>query len=258
MKIDSLDRFLLLVSMVGYVILLFRLRASGLYKIYRWFFLYIFFQLVRGAAMFPFRPTTTLYGWLFILSEPVLCVLYTFVVLELYSLVMQKYSGIAILARRLVLWALAAVVALSLVALAPDLSAGPDRYPWLALVYIIERAIVFSLLLFLLLIAGFVAWYPVPLPANVTIHNVVFAAYFLSKNVGLLIRNLTGYEATYAVSTAFQAVACVCLAVWIAKLRKKGEEMRIVVRSRFRREDEERLMAQLSALNNTLARARRK
>ncbi len=257
-RIDSLNRLLLAVSIVGYVVLLARLRATGLHRIYRWFFLYLVFQLIRAVVMFPVTPRTTLYGWYFVLSEPILWALYILVALELHGLLTRKHPGIAALGRRVLVWALAVALVISLAAMAPDISAGPGKYPWLTLLNVTERTIVSSLVLFLLLIAGFVAWYPVPLPSNVITHDIVFAAYFLSKNMGLLVRNITGHQVTRTVSAVFQAVACVCLVIWIAALRSKGEEGRVVLRPRFRQEDEERLMSQLDALNATLERARQK
>ena len=144
-------------------------------------------------------------------------------------------------------------VIVSLATLGPEISAEPGKYPFLQYFMITERAIVSTLMVFLLLTGSFMAWFPVPLPRNAIVHTMLFALYFFSKNMGLFLWNMAGAGTLKTASTAFQAIACACLITWVLAWKRAGEDTRRVLLHRWRREDEERLLSQLDALNSVLA-----
>lgn len=251
-RFASADGILFALSIVGYATLLVRLWISGLERTYRIFSLYLAFQLVRSLAMFFLPRRTNLYATTFFLTEAVIWVLYVLVVFELHHLVIHKYRGISTVGRRLLTGGLAVAMVVSLASLAPDISAGPGKYPILQYFMVTERGIVSMLLFFLLLLGCFVAWFPIPLPRNVITHTMLFAVYFLSKNMGLFLWNMAGAGTLKLASTAFQAVACACLAWWVLALDRAGERTQRVLLHRWSRQDEDRLLGQLEALNATL------
>ena len=255
---SSAEAFLRAVMIAAYVILVLKLWQTGLRRVYKLFFIYVVVRLVRSLVLFPIPTDKTLYGTIFVLSLPLLWFLYVMVVLELYSLVLGNYTGIASLGRWALIVALVISVFVSGISLLPDLSNPAEKYPKLLPFLVIERGVVSSLAIFLLLISAFVVWYPVPLNRNTLIHCIVFSVYFLSSTMGFLIRNVTGHQVTPGVNLAVVITALVTLLMWIAFLNRAGEARTVLLRYQWRAEDEERLVGQLNAINSTLLRAARK
>ncbi|HEX8985327.1 MAG TPA: hypothetical protein VF767_07845, partial [Bryobacteraceae bacterium] len=105
-NIDSIERYLWYATIAGQAILYFRLWRTGLRDTYKFFSIYVLFCLIRSlllesiSLIFPVsRAESNLYAQLWMVTEPVLWILYVLVVLELYSLVFQQYKGIASLGR---------------------------------------------------------------------------------------------------------------------------------------------------------------
>jgi hypothetical protein len=255
---DTISRLLVILSLVAYAILLLRLRSAGLTTTYRWFCGYVAAQFLRTLVLFLIPPRTNVYGWIFLLTQPVLWLFYSMTVNELYALVLTNYSGIARFGRRALQYALLAAILISSATLAADVAAESEAYRLLRAANVMERALVSTLLIFLLLMAVFVTVYPVELSRNLVVHTIVFALYFFSKNVGLLLRNVLGPAATRTVSASFGAAACLCLFAWIISMNRKGQTRLISFRRVWRDEDERRLLDKLEELNGTLVRSGRK
>ena len=256
--LSSFEGLIRVATIAAYGILAFKLWQTGLHRIYRLFFIYIAIRLARSLVLLPIPTDKTLYGTIFVVSLPFLWFLYVLVVLELYSLVLGNYKGIASLGRWALILALIISVFVSGISLLPDLSNPAEKYPTLLTFFVIERGVVSSLAVFLLLISGFVAWYPVPLNRNTLIHCIVFSVYFLSMTMAVFIRNVTGDQITPGVNLALVIAHLLTLLVWIAFLNRAGESRKVLLRLQWRAEDEERLVGQLNAINSTLLRAARR
>jgi hypothetical protein len=264
--LDSIVRYLWLAVTVGYAILYYRLWRTGLRRTYKFFAAYLLVRVVR-AALLEIAPLfvsddrfvgSNLYAQLWMATEPVLWILYVLVVLELCTLVFQKYKGIASLGRWVVLGGLAVALVLSSASLSADLSNPAEQFPILRYFFAIGRGVVSSLVIFLLCITTFLAWCPVPLNRNIVVHSIVFAVYFLGTAVTVLLRNLTGSTATMYANAALLVVTLGCLGVWIAKLEPKGERRSVTLRNSWHAGREAQVVDQLAAINSTLMRAARK
>ncbi len=248
----TVEEWLWTAGLVLATILAGKLAVTRLSRVYRWFFLFLCFQIARSLVLLPMQTNRGTYALIFLITQPVAWLLYILVVLELYSLALRNHPGIASLSR----WALAAAltvsVAVSALTLRVDLSRPAGRY-W-ALVYysVIERGLLFSLVLFLLVITLFLVWCPVSIRRNVVLHASVSSLYFLSSTAALFLRNFAGYQLTRAVSTVLVFLDCVCFALWISYLSRRGEERLMVVRQKWHPEDEERLVRQLDSLNDLI------
>lgn len=255
----------------GHLLLYLKLRWMGLHRTYRFFSGYLLFavlrdlllvavpwaaRLMRGRPNHPF--STNAYGYTWLATDPVVWVLYVLVVLELYSLILQNYKGIASLGRWVMLGGLATAVVLSTLTLSMDLSNAGEKFPILRVFFVVDRGVASSLVVFLLILACFLAWYPVPLNRNVVVHCIVYAGYFLSVSLGMLLRNLTGSAVTQTVNIVLSGVTLACLAVWIGFLDRAGESVKVRVRPEWAPGDEQELVAHLAAINSTLLRAARK
>jgi len=235
--------------------LLVRLLQSRLHKIYFWFLIQLSFQSVQNLAMLPLDPAKNLYAWVYLFTQPVSWILYVLVVLELYSLALQNHPGLATLSRWVMGSGMVAALAISAFTLAADLSKPPGRFPVLVHYGIAERGITFSLVLFLVIIMGFLAWTPVPVRRNIVLHGALYTTYFLASTSALFLRNLFGYEWVALVSIVQLSVNNLCLLLWILFLNRKGEETPVTLRKLWRQADEDQITRQLDAINAFLLRS---
>jgi hypothetical protein len=123
--------------------------------------------------------------------------------------------------------------------------------------YVAERGIVFSALIFLILLLIFLARYPVPLPRNVVVHSLAYSLYFLATSLGMLTRTIFGLELSREVSVGTMAVFAICTLIWLLMLTPKGEEVQVTV-ARLDPGYEERILSQIEALNSGLLNIARK
>jgi hypothetical protein len=238
--------------------LLVRLSVSRLHRLYTWFAVLICLELARGVAVLPVDPRKDLFAWYFLLTEPLKWFLFILVVLELYSLALKEHQGIATFSRWIMTASVLAAVAISALTLSADLSRPARRFPILIYYSVIERGLMFSLVLFLLLITAFLVWSPIAVRRNVVVHAGILSFFFLSSAMALFIRNVAGYELTRTISTVLFFVHNSCYLLWIAFLNKRGEEKVVVVRRSWDTDDEVRLTQQLDAINTFLLKTARK
>jgi len=256
--LTAAHRWLWTLAICAYAILLLKLSSHKLCGAYRFFCLYLGFRIARSVLLSTLTYGTNTYFQVWAVSAPVLWLLYVLVVLELYSLVLRNYKGIATLGRWTLMGALGLSILLSALSLVADMSNATDSNRMILYFNAVERGVVSSLVIFLLLITGFLAWCPVPLSRNVIVHSVVYSVYFLSMTMGLLWRNVTGHAVNNTVNLVLLAVSVSCLLVWILFLNRQGEQTTVVLRQHWRPEQEELLVGRLSAINATLLRSARK
>src|SRR5262245_41759144 len=107
-----------------------------------------------------FIPVATkLYGKLYFSTQPVTWCLYLLVILELYHLVLKNHAGIATFARRALMITLAISTVISLATL--FFEAQEPNFNVVRTYVLIERLILSSLLVFLLLFTAFLAYFPI-------------------------------------------------------------------------------------------------
>ncbi len=269
----ALERYTWWLTIGGKLLLAIRIWKTGLHRTYRFFFGYLVFDFLIGVllALTPFAARawgeasddpfgTFAYFWAWAATEPIHLVWYVLIVLELYSLVFQDYKGIASLSR----WALLAGLAVSLTVSSLTLSLDLRRPAQgvvgavLRCLMVLDRGVLSSLVLFLLFLALFLHWCPVPLSRNLVVHCIVFAGYFLSGATIILVRNITGWQVTQRVNIALMSTSLVCLLVWIVCLNPRGEARKVLIRKQWGAGEEDELLQQLASINSTLRRAARK
>jgi hypothetical protein len=247
----ALYQALWVVSLILTAGLVASLAARRLFRIYRWFSFFLCFQLAQSLFMLPLNPTTRLYGWAYVLTQPVTWLLNILVVLELYSLALRKHPGITTLSRWVMMAAFAVGVGLSTATLSADLSRPLDS-PVLVYFSVVERGLMSSLFLFLLLITAFLLWSPIGVRRNIVMHAGVFSAYFLAGQLVFFLHNVIGSGLYATFRVLLFCVIDACLLAWLLLLTRKGEAAVVVVRRGWLPEDEERLSHQLDALNSLL------
>jgi hypothetical protein len=256
------------VTIAGYVVLYLRIRHQELHRVYRVFAAYVLCRAARsiGLATLPriwyallHRPyfpfANNVYAWLWALTEPLVWIMQVLVVLELYSLVLRNHKGIASFGRWAVLAGLTIAILLSSVTLPAELSHSAEKYTALRCYSLINRGLDASLVIFLLIITAFLAWFPVPLSRNVVLYSMVYALYFIVGTLLALANNLGGPATWQAVSLAITGLDLVCLGIWIAFLNRAGEAKTVVLHHTWTEQHEELLVRQLAAINASLMRS---
>jgi len=247
------QQILLLVEIAALLILCIRLWRDGLSRIYPYFFVYLILQLVQTliAVLVPLQ--SRLYRDLFVTSEALIVAFDALVVVELCSVILRDLEGIARIARRYfrITLALAFVIALLPLRLENN-TATMTGY-----LFAFERTVMSILVVFVLLISGFLVYYPVPLGRNVIVYLAGYATFFLTATTVTLINNL-GYFWTRLLGGVSMGVFAVCLLFWLLMLNRQGENKRVVVGHQWNPSDEGRLLAQLEAINASLLRSVRK
>jgi hypothetical protein len=245
-----LDQLLLILLQDALLLaLILRIWTAGLYRLYPYFFSYLLAELARQAIMtsVPYRSNSFKYFW--VSTEGVVACFYVLIVVELYRVILRDLPGIASISRRYITATLGIAILLSLLLLRVE--EAPAN--WVSAFLVIERAVTFSLVFFILLVSAFLVYYPVPLNRNVIVYSVGYAVYFLTKATGLFVRTLGHYIAR-ELSTVLLVISSLCLLYWAFALNRRGELRTVVVGHKWGKVDEEQLLAKLRTINASLIR----
>jgi hypothetical protein len=236
------------------LVLVTRLRINGLYRIYRAFFWYLLEGLVQDvlavAVRTPYRRVADMY----MAGQTLKLILTVFVVMELYQFALAEHPAMARYGRSAVgaVLALCAVGSTALVLILPVVGYmksgnSPLLYYFLAF----ERTMDSAVLLFLLLVGAFLAWFPVRVPQNVAIYMGGFVTYFLTRWAGLFGIVIARRYLNLA-NLTMMSIAFICLTAWIVLLRKEGETPSAMTGHWWNPGQADRLMGQLIAFNAKL------
>jgi hypothetical protein len=247
------QQILLTVEIAALLTLCVRMWLAGLHRVYVNFFRYLVLELSQALIPLVVPIESRLYRDLFVLSQALIVAFYALVVLELYSVILRNLEGIASVARRYIKITLAFAILLSLLPLFVE--KPPNTLT--AYLFIFERPILSSLVAFVLLITGFLVYYPIPLGRNAIIYLAGYAIYFPTIAMMALFQNL-GYFWNRQLGSVEMAVSVGCLIFWLLALSRQGENKRVVVGHQWNPGDDQRLLAQLEAINANLLRWRRK
>jgi hypothetical protein len=247
----TLRPFANIAQLAAYALVLARIFSAGLHKTYRSFTIYICFEAIRLATVGFIPVATNLYSYAYFVTQPFAWCLYLLVILELCQLALRNHAGIATFARRGLIGALGISTAVSLGTLAFD-GEVPGLDDIVRSYFLVERLILSSLLIFLLLFTAFLAYFPVPVNRNTVMHTRIFACYFFVRTVILIFRNLISGDAVYGINIFVSLLATATLTAWAMLLSRAGEEVKTTTSYRRDPEAERRLIAQLDALNDTL------
>jgi hypothetical protein len=231
-----------------------RLTFSSLFRTYRWFTVYLLFELIRAVITRILQNGTTAYAYFYLTTQPVFWALQVLVILESFQLALKRHTGIATFGRRALSWALiiSTLLALGSLYFTRNVATSSSASILLETVFTLERVISLSLSLFVLVFLAILRHFPVPLSHNALVHASVFGLYFVAKTAIMLVRNIWGNQVQVEVNISLMVLSATCLMVWTVMLTRQGESEPTVSRARVDEEQQQRLMAQLDALNRTL------
>jgi len=242
------------VQAVALAALAIRFLASGLFRIYPYFFSYLTVALVQTIILPFFSPSSRAYLYAWFATEDAIVFFYALIVLEEYSQILREMPGVATLARRYIKGTLGVVVVASLLLVAFEKT--PATLPQYLLVC--NRVVMSSLLGFVLLSVFFLAYYPIPVSRNVLIYSIGFAVYLLSKTTALFLWTMRMQGWAREANLAVIVVPTACLLFWLFTLTQRGEARTVILHRRWTAEDEQRILSKLHAINDGLVRTTKK
>jgi hypothetical protein len=256
MRLPLHEYVLALLGTTALAVLIVRLLTSGLAGIYKYFFAYLVVDFLQTVEPFviPFQHVE-LYFYVFVTLECVMACLYALIVLELYSVLLRDLKGIERIAQRYTIGA----IALSIVIGLWLRSTLPAPGTFLRELWYFEAPVVVSLLIFILLIAAFLLYYPIPLHRNALIYAIGYTIYFLAKAAVLFLHNTGSSAITRICSTTAMFVSTACIVFWVVFLNREGEKRTIAVGHSWSPLDtQEQVLRRLHELNDSLLRTRGK
>jgi hypothetical protein len=254
MKLPLHEYILLVLEIIALASLIARLLVSGLARPYKYFFCYLIVDLLETIAPF-FIGIGDLYLWVYIASQCIKLCLYVLIVFELYSVLLQDLKGIARLAKRYSVVALVISVMISVFVV----TGLPLPHRLLRKLFYVEIPIISILVLFIVLITVFLAYYPVPLRRNALVYTSGYVVYFISKTALLFLINLHQTASVRVFSTILLYVTLGCIVFWAIFLSRAGERGEVSVGSGWSQpERQQQVLDHLRELNDILLGSRPK
>jgi hypothetical protein len=256
MQLAVWAHLLLLFSVGCHGVLLWRLWSQELVAVYPFLTTFLGAEALQNVAEILIPLHSTLYGRMYMVSNPILWILAYFVILELYRLIFEDYPGIGSVGRKAVTWCMGTAIAVSVVYAIPDLRTTTGPFPVLRIYFILERSTVLGLLLFLVLIQLFLVRYRLRLSPNRRVYATGYAFYFGIFVAEDVILTALGVRVGDAVGLGIIAASGVVLLIGAALLSRRGE-VRVQLESGDSSSDRARLQQQLTDINRLLVRAAR-
>jgi hypothetical protein len=245
------------INMAAAGVLFARLCAQKLVRAYPFLFAYLFADALEQIAASAFAERRHIYTEIYFAGQTVKVALAIFVVLELYELALAQQPALARFGRRMLGYLFSIAVAFGLVNLLLEFGAADrKRGAFLVSFLRIERSVDLVAFIVLILIVGFLLWFPVRARRNVAIWLGGFLLYSFSRWTGLLLTNRFP-QLTHELSIAMLAASLACVVGWSLLLKRTGEKEIVVTGHAWDRAQAERLSVQLDAINSRLVRMAR-
>jgi hypothetical protein len=238
-------------------LLLAKLYLGGLAHSYRYFSFYLLFEAGCALVLMLTKKGTTMYGRIWLLSKPILWVLCLLVLLEVFSLVLARYPGIASLMRWTVTGAAGVSLAISVVSLTLDFQNPNEPFPILRLAFAVQRTVDATMAISLLVPLLFMLQFPVRLSRNAVLHCLLFSAVVGVEAGCLFARNWYGLGSFAIANLVMTGGTILCRLGWIVWLTQTGEQTQQPVGPMCSPQMEQQLLDQLHAFNDVLMKGRR-
>src|SRR5580692_5403295 len=153
-------------NLAATVALALNLVRTGLVRVYRFFFVYLAADIAQTVSLMLLKSHRKYYAWTYVHTQPIRVILAVFVILELYRVALAQRPALARFGRNAVGQVLAAAAVLALSFLVLDSSIRPGHSQILHRVNSFERTMDIWMLVVLMIICIFMAWFPVRMTRN--------------------------------------------------------------------------------------------
>ena len=251
---SPVERVLWYLNFLAELVLLGQLLRCKLAATYRALFLYWLVQALMILVMLPVPLMTDLYTRMYWGSQTINIVMAVFVVQDLYRIALSERPALASFGRSSVLIVMAVAAAAASPGIFLDSKILPGQLWDIHRFATFERSMNFVILMFLLVISGFLLWFPIKVRRNIVVYISGFVLFSASRSLGLLLANLLPQQSTRLISTVLLGLTFLCLLIWMVGIRPEGE--RVTATPGYRRDPEAtlRLNRQLDAINAALSR----
>jgi hypothetical protein len=247
-----------IVSACLYSALALKLLLSGLFRSHSALLVYCLVSIVRLVGATFFRAGTNYYAYWWMATEVFSWLIYVVLVLDVQGRLFDQFPGLATFSRRFVQASVILAVGLSLVLALPEFGRTEKPFPVLAAFLAVQRAVLTSLVIFLLLQVAALVVLRLPLRSNTVAHTVIFFFYFLFKAWLNLLLDVVGFHVSSTLSTILLTLSSACVVGWIILLTPRGEAVRVRVGHQWDPERGEQLVEHLASINASLSRSGRK
>lgn len=234
------------------ILLLARLKVTGLDRLYPWFSAFLLTDTVLRTLSVCLPVRSAAYASFYYFTEPVIWLCCLMMAAESISALLYQYPAVATVLRGTLVFSTIAAMVVSLGSIwlvpAPGDLPGDliERY------MLLERVFHSGLLVLLIIALPALALVIVPLPRRVTSVSAVLV-FFLSCKTGLLfVRSIAGPSSVESMTVALHLLLISCYAAW--GLLLTPESAAYPARNRVMPVSETRLMAQLESLSLALTR----
>ena len=226
---------------------------QGLYRAFRFFWLYLLVDAAVGIVIAFLPPRSDWYGNLYFAAEFSKLGLLFGVVLANWRATLERYPSIAALGRKAIQLSFGLAIVLSVLAASLEANLPKGEFPLLIYTLVTLRSGLFALAVATILSFLFLSWFPVRISRNSVRFLSIFVLYLASKAAFYFGLNYLGFETRRVFSDAILGLSSVCMLLWILGLRRDGEYVSAVVAVR-NPQREQVLVAQLDAINASLSR----
>ena len=236
-----------------YFLVAFALYRRGLWRSYLFFEICLLMEGASLAALLLAGNNIPAYLFIYKISQPPIWVLYILMVIEVFQKVFIKFPGIARLAQRVVIASMLIAFAFALASIGGDLTDGWTGRSLVPRYSIILRTISSALNIFMLLIAAFLVWMPVPLPPNTIRHSLLYFFYFfVATGVHYVLNvNIKNGEWVQISNLVISLLTLAALGAWHLLLQPEGEIIPVLHPNPRTASSE--MLARLESLNRTLS-----
>lgn len=226
-----------------------KLIAVGLAKTYPALTSFLLFVPLRSIALMTLQSDDHLYGWVYVLTMPIVSIQAVWMGLEVYRLVLEAYSGLSVLGRRSLAATSAVGGAIAFLTVQMGLRVPNEPFPALRLAFLLDTWVSGVVLFFLLTLAGFMLWFPVPLRRNVVLYAFGLCAKLTATCTGYAVRVFAGPDYRAMGGTVMMASEVLIFTMWLFWFTRTGEKTMPEGTIRRPAEDRARLLEQLNSLN---------
>ncbi len=252
MTADESLRWLEYADIAATLLLVGRLVNQRLQRAYRWFFIYLVFDLIESfSGLVPLHQRAGVYRY--VIGQTIVTTLGVFVIVEIYRLALAERKALARFGRNLVIYAFLSSLLLTVIVQLFSAHAAGIQFALLRYTFVFEGVVDSTQLLFLCAMAAFLAWFPVEIRRNLVVYISGFLVYFAARWF-VLVLFLRRTAHSEWLNVGLYAIILVCIGFWIQAMQTAGEDQKTTTGHRWNPEEMERLKAQLDEINDSLER----
>ena len=256
----TLDRIASLLNDLLGLVLIARLLALRLHRVYQVFCLFIFVGILGSALLFVnlFDQHSWDYRVLWLATEVPAWITTLWMVYALLGAVLATLPGILRFSRRILNATFGSTIAITLLTAKPEFAAAHLSSATSLLEasvragFVLDRVISTLALIILLAILGFVLWFPVQMPRNLVLFSFGFISFFGIRTALLLAHDFLGARSSESLSVVDSSILSACFLYWVTTLTREGEKIPLRIGHRWEKQHQQRLLQQLEAMNASL------